>query len=255
MMKLIKIEHMKLLFQKSTNVLFITLAVISILMAVISKRMFSGAGTDENVLGYVSLTTGFLFVLPFFSLVIAGAIVANEFSWGTIKFLLIRPVIRTKILLSKYITSVLFGLYFLLFYIALSVLLGLLFFGTAGGTGDTELMKGISLNYLTVLIEMIMITTFAFMISAVFRNSSLAIGLSMFITFSGKTFVQLLAHYNLEWGKYILFANTSLKQHLEGNRPLFEGTTMGFSIAVLCIYLCIFFAAAWAAFTKRDVSI
>jgi ABC-2 type transport system permease protein len=254
MMKLIKIEHMKLLFQKSTNVLFITLAVISILMAVISKRMFSGAGTDENVLGYVSLTTGFLFVLPFFSLVIAGAIVANEFTWGTIKFLLIRPVVRTKILLSKYITTVLFGLYFLLFYFALSVLLGLLFFGIEGETG-TELMKGISLNYLTVLIEMIMISTFAFMISAVFRNSSLAIGLSMFITFSGKTFVQLLAHYNLEWGKYILFANTSLKQHLEGNRPLFEGTTMGFSIAVLCIYLCIFFAAAWAAFTKRDVSI
>ncbi|QNG60467.1 ABC transporter permease [Metabacillus idriensis] len=255
MMKLIKNEHMKLILQKSSMILFIAVAVISILMAVVTKRMMSGAGVGENVLGYLSFSTGFLFILPFFALVIAGSIVANEFNWGTIKFLLIRPAVRTKVLLAKYITALLFGIYFLIFFFAAAILLGLLLFGTAGAANDTAFIKSIGLNYLTVLIEIIMMSTFAFMISSVFRNSSLAIGLSIFITFSGKTFVQLLAHYNLEWGKYILFAHTNLSQHLEGNRPLFEGTTMVYSTFVLCIYLCLFLAASWFAFTKRDVSI
>ena len=37
-------------------------------------------------------------------------------------------------------------------------------------------------------IEMIMLATMAFMISSVFRNSSLAIGLSLFLMFTGAQF-------------------------------------------------------------------
>ena len=38
-----------------------------------------------------------------------GDMVAGEFTWGTIKLLLIRPASRSKILLSKYLTTLLFA--------------------------------------------------------------------------------------------------------------------------------------------------
>ena len=44
-----------------------------------------------------------------FMVVIAAGIVANEFSTGTIKMLLTRPVARWKILLSKLVTTYLYG--------------------------------------------------------------------------------------------------------------------------------------------------
>lgn len=255
MFNLLKMEHQKLLYQKSTAALFITLAVISFLLAAGSKQMFTGAGVGENVIGYLSFSTGTLFILPFFSLVIAGAIVANEFNWGTIKFLLIRPKTRSKILAAKFLTALLFGVYFLLAYFLFSVILGFVFFGASVAPDDKLMAESIGLQYLTAFIEIVLISGFAFMISSVFRNSSLAIGLSIVLTFSGKIMVQLMAHYGMNWGKYILFANTNLKQHLQGNRPLFEGMTLGFSMSVLFVYLLIFLLASWAAFTKRDVSI
>ncbi len=59
-----------------------------------------------------------------------------------------------------------------------------------------------------------MIVTMAFMISTVFRSSSLAIGLSIFIMFAGQIITLLLMRYS--WGKYFLFANTDLTPVLRG---------------------------------------
>ena len=57
---------------------------------------------------FVEDATGLMTLITIFAAVIAGDIVASEFTWGTIKLLLIRPVSRTKILLSKYVATLLF---------------------------------------------------------------------------------------------------------------------------------------------------
>ncbi len=101
-------------------------------------------------------------------------------------------------------------------------------------------------------IEMIMLTTMAFMISSVFRNSSLAIGLSLFLMFTGGQFTALLS-MKFSWAKYILFANTDLMQYVEGF-PLLEGMTLSFSIIMLLIYYLIFLFLAFYVFKKRDVA-
>ena len=43
-------------------------------------------------------------VITVFTIIIAGDILAGEFSSGTIKLLLIRPANRLKILIAKYIS-------------------------------------------------------------------------------------------------------------------------------------------------------
>ncbi len=50
-----------------------------------------------------------LFFVILFTILIAAGIVAEEFTKGTIKLLLIRPVSRFKILLSKYVSTFLFA--------------------------------------------------------------------------------------------------------------------------------------------------
>jgi ABC-2 type transport system permease protein len=99
---------------------------------------------------------------------------------------------------------------------------------------------------------MFMLATMAFMISSVFRNSSLAIGISLVLMFTGGNITQLLA-LKFSWAKYILFANTNLMQYFEGT-PMVEGMTITFSVVMILIYFIIFQVLAFGIFKKRDVA-
>lgn len=80
----------------------------------------------------------------------------------------------------------------------------------------------------------------------------MAIGLSIFLMFAGNTLVMFVSQYS--WSKYILFANTNLQQYFNGSEPMIEGMSLAFSLTVLAIYFAVFLAAAWTAFTKRDIA-
>ncbi|MFC0274418.1 ABC transporter permease [Metabacillus herbersteinensis] len=254
MISFIKNEHMKIYYKRSNLVLFLTYLSVLFVIALATRKLLDSAGIGENFLGYVSFSTGFLMILPFFVIAIAGSIVSNEYNWGTIKFLLIRPAKRSKILLSKYITVLLFSVYFIVVFFLVSVLLGFLLFGFEGVNQDSRVLSEILMSYLICAIEVIMISTLAFSISTIFRNSALATGISILLLLTGKTFVQVLAHFDFQWGRYVLFANTNLGQYVDG-RPLFEGSSLGFSIVMLLMYLMLFLGSAWMVFVRRDVSI
>lgn len=220
--------------------------------------------TENNMWSFISDSAGTIDFVGLFVIIIAAGIVANEFTWGTVKMLLIKPFKRWKILLSKYITVVLFLILMLAILFASTALIGALFFGIGGDTSAIHLtiengqvieqslllylMKVYALNSASTLL----LATMAFMISAAFRTSGLAIGISIFLLLMGTTITNLIAS-KFEWAKYILFANTDLMQYLEG-RPLLDGMTMPFSIAMLVIYFIVFMFIAFTIFTKRDVS-
>ncbi|URM34000.1 ABC transporter permease [Cytobacillus firmus] len=218
---------------------------------------------EYSVWGFVSDTSQLIEFAGLFTIIIAGGIVANEFSWGTIKLLLIRPIKRVKILGAKYITVILFGLMLLAVLFGYSALLGGLLFGFPekvvpylyyyNGTVEEQSM-GLHLiaYYGLKSINMLMLATMAFMISAVFRNSSLAIGLSLFLMFMGGQVTRLIA-MKYDWAKYSLFANTDLLQYFEGV-PMVQGMTLGFSIMIIFIYFLLFQVLAFYVFNKRDVS-
>lgn len=198
-----------------------------------------------------------------FTIIIAAGIVASEFSWGTIKLLLIRPINRAKILASKYLTVILYALFMLVILFVFSTVLGIILFGMPdqavpylnynnGKVTEQNVVIHLLIYYGVSSIEMMMLVTMAFMISSVFRNSSLAIGLSIFLLFTGTQFTALLA-MKYSWAKFLLFANTNLMQYVEGT-PLVEGMTLPFSIAMLLIYFAVFQFLAFFIFNKRDVA-
>src|SRR5699024_11870156 len=75
------------------------------------------------------------------------------------------------------------------------------------------------------------------------RSSDLAI----FLMMGGNMIVSIFA--DKPFAKYILFANTDLKQYADGY-VMIEGMTLGFSIIVLIVYYLIFLLLSWVVFTK-----
>lgn len=218
---------------------------------------------NQSVWSFTIDTSFVISLITLFTIIVGASSVASEFSWGTIKLLLIRPVSRSKILLSKYLSTILFALLCLIILLVASLLVGSILFG----------FNGIGQPYLTVIdgevreramlvhvlgqyglssINLIMMSTFAFMISTVFRSSALSIGLAIFLMFAGVSATGVIA-MKYDWAKYILFANTDLSLYLEG-MPLIEGMTMTFSIIMLLIYFVVFNALTWFVFNKRDVA-
>lgn len=194
------------------------------------------------------------------TVIVAAGIVASEFTQGTIKMLLSRPVKRWKILTSKYVTVILFGILLMLIGFIVSILGAYLFFQSGQGQelvwNGKEVVEvsvwGKGLYILLLSFGNVFVTaTFAFMIGSVFRSSSLAIGLSLFIYFMGSTLVMLLAKYEVV--KYIVFTHMDLTIY-ETDFRIVEGITMSFSLAVLAVYIVIFLIISYTTFIKRDIT-
>lgn len=204
-----------------------------------------------------------IILITLFTVVVAAGSVASEFSWGTIKLLLIRPATRGKILLAKYISTILFALLMLVLLFITSMLIGGILFGfdnlnppylayKDGQVTEIAMLSHLLSVYGLNSIQLIMLVTFAFMMSTVFRSSSLAIGLAIFLMFMGGQVTAIIAQ-KYEWAKYILFANIDLTQYIDGV-PLVEGMTMTFSVTMLIVYFIIFNTLSWIIFKNRDVA-
>ncbi|MCA1055316.1 ABC transporter permease [Rossellomorea aquimaris] len=186
-----------------------------------------------------------------FCLVIAGSIVSDEFSSGTIKLLLIRPVKRSTILLSKFITVIVWAPLLTTAHFLFSSVLGILWFYDSffEFTVDFFVVAG---AYVLRFIEMVIICSLAFTISVVTRRSSLAIGLTIFLTFTSNTLMLLFDERGMEGGKYWLMANSDLQQYFFATPP-FGGMTFGFSVIVIGFYLAAFGLLSAFVFSKRDI--
>ncbi|MFA1822123.1 ABC transporter permease [Virgibacillus oceani] len=210
---------------------------------------------------YVLENAGLVSIISLLTIIVGAGIVSNEYKWGTIKLLLIRPISRSVILLSKFVAVFAFALFTMIFLMLSSLISGAIFFGfegvnpnivieTAQGFEHLPIITEILSQYGYKIVNLIMMTTLAFAISTIFKNSSLAIGIGIFLMMGGNMIVGIFAEY--DWAKYILFANIDLQQYETGN-VLIEGMTLGFSITMLFIYFIVFVLFAWLFFTKRDV--
>jgi len=218
--------------------------------------------TSEHVWNFIITNAQTIAFVTMFTVIVAAGIVASEHSNGTIKLLLIRPVKRWKILLSKWTATMIFSIVMLISLILFSFIVGAVLFQfdfgptrwvsvVGGEIRDWHIIQYAFTVYGLYFIELIIMTTFAFMIGTVFKNQSLAVGLSLVSLFMGGQIVYLLSQY--EWVKYVLFSNTYLMQYVDQN-PMIEGMTLPFSIVMLLGYFLLFMAIAMITFSKRDVA-
>lgn len=220
----------------------------------------SGKFSFWSVFGASSNVIGFIGVLM---IVIAGGIVASEFTQGTIKFLLINPSKRWKILTSKYVTSITFGYLMLLVLYLISMITALVLYGGGnlpapflmvrdGAVCETSGFLYVLKDYMLSSINILVMSTLAFAISSVVRSSALAIGVSMFAMFGGNTLVAMLGMLKLDWARYLIFSNTDLAGIAAGESPFF-GHTVGFALIVVAVHMFVFLLTAWDGFVRREV--
>lgn len=201
-----------------------------------------------------------IMVTSIFTVVIAAGIVSSEFGTGTIKMLLTRPVARWKILLSKLVTSILYGVTLFLVGIAFALIIGVALFSADNAfvlsvVNGQVIQQAVENTFIEMILyslgSMIMTILFAFMIGTIFGSSTLAVSLSLFILLMGSTATMFISKY--EFAKYIWFAN-DLSYYAPGSMPMIEGLTLSFSIGVNIVYAIIFLGITFGYFMKRDIT-
>ena len=190
------LETYKIVKKWRTYIGFITLAVIIPLIMLAMKleggHFIQGATRQlQNDFIFVgNLFNGWfithmimnsLFVhIPFLITLVAGDVLAGEATSGTYRLLLSRPISRTKVLIVKYMTTILYTTVFILFMAFLSIGLGLLIFGT----GDLitfgkeillipsdELWWRFTVAFLGAIIGMWTVASLAFFLSSFVENA------------------------------------------------------------------------------------
>lgn len=216
----------------------------------------------DTALGFVKSTAGYTGIITLFIIILSSSSVSQEYSWGTIKLLLIRPVSRWKFILAKFLSIIMnaFILYIMLFFT--SLIIGLIVFGFdntslryvyyfKGDIYDVSIFKHFIQYFGSKFIGVIMIASFAFMLSTLFRSNTLAITLSIIIQFTGTLSSSVLSFLGKEFTKYIFFTNTNIYQYVEGTPSL--GMSLSFSIGILFIYFVLFMTISIVVFQKRDI--
>lgn len=207
-------------------------------------------------------SSGILTFVSVLTVILAGGTVANEFTSGTIKFLLMSPIRRWKILLSKYLTVLLYGL-------GLCVLVWILTAVSALPLGAAEVLLPAVFAadgevytvspYLLVLgdyglafMKITVMATLAFAISALTRKSSSAIALTVFLDLAGSMISSMLFLFGFDWGRYLLFSNLDIKAIVEGN-AIFPHQSVGSALVIIALHMVVFLLTAHDAFVRREV--
>ncbi|GEK89115.1 ABC-2 type transport system permease protein [Alkalibacterium putridalgicola] len=202
-------------------------------------------------------------LIGIFVTIIASAMVSKEFSMGTIKLLLIRTQSRTKILTSKYITTLLLAFfYYGLLYLSTAIFA--LFttdmnptseyvFMTMNGTYEhVQFLSYFAGLVASNLVYLVIIASLAFMLSTLTRNTSLSLGATLGAIFLGTGVTQYLASQT-DLAKYLITANWSLENYLPGRTTYIDGVSLPFSAIVNVVYVAVFLGLSYYAFNKQDV--
>ncbi len=231
---------------------------------ILNSESDNGVYTQSMFLRVFNNSASALSVLGIFMIIIAGGIFASEFSGGTIKFLVLNPVKRSRIFWSKFITCISLALFgTILTYVCQLVVVsifngvsdinGVFLSATASGTVTaTPILISVAKSFGYSLIGLITTMSLSFMISSLLNSTAVAVGLSIGVYFTGNTITSILNGLHQDWGRYLIFANTDLESIANGT-PYFPNQTLSFALITIAIYMIVFLLSAYDAFVKREI--
>ncbi len=205
-------------------------------------------------------------------IIIGGGIVSSEYSTGTVRLLMIRPVSRWKILLSKLISVFIIGYGAMI----LAFIINIISSGAAHGFGtlatpvlaikdgvivQQSFILSLIPNLMFASISLIFIIAVVFFISTVMRNTALAVGLTMVGFLGSMPATQIGASLGLKWLDKTFIPYVNLSSYAGGESWMIEylgqmglnlNPTMGaIHLLVLAAVLTVI---SFAVFIKRDVT-
>lgn len=252
MTRLIRNEWIKI-FHSRAKWMFYALIVGTVGLALTFSSYTMDANQGHNFIEFIYNVSFFKISITIFTVSVGATIFSNEFSSGTIKYLLIRPVNRLKIFVAKYVAVILIGFSLMLGVVFLSLLVGCLLYGFEGLGTSGNLAYQASISYLSEVVQFIAMACLAMMLSIVFRNSAFALGVSFVVLFSGSMLTEILKILQKNWARFLLFPNMDFTQYIGHDTPKFVGMSAPFSIGIVLFYIISMTFIGFYFFTKRDV--
>ena len=205
------------------------------------------------------------FLILVFTIMIAGSIVSEEMSRGTIKALLTVPHKRSTILWSKYFTVLLCIPLIILFILLCELIIG----GTILGFDSLNIpavVYNISLNKIEVLNvfgyfllnflanmpELILLVTLAFACSTILNSTAFAITITFCGIIASEIINGFALTYDIQILDYFVTTNWDFTQFLFGGNSIF-GVTPTFSALICITYLVIMLLVTFITFIHKDI--
>ena len=204
-------------------------------------------------------------------IIIGGGIVATEYSKGTIRLLLIRPVSRWKILLSKLLAVLIVGIGVVFIGIAtLYISTGVVFGFETYKTPLLDTINGsiVHLSYIKFLLSKIMIScsslvfiaTLVFLISTVAKNTALAVAISMMLYLGAVPATDMLISLKQTWiiSTFIPYINVSYLRLIPSTQQMLSqsfGMQLEYTQGAIQLILIsiVMLLITFITFIRRDV--
>ena len=228
-----------------------------------SKDIYNTTDAREFLLNVFSKYELFIIITI---VLIAGAIVSDEFNKGTIKSLLVRPYSRTKILLAKFITVLITVLFIMVVTVILQFIIGGILLGfdslsipnvvynfKTGKIMEVGILKSIICTGLGKLPIYVLLGTLAFALSTLFNNTAVAITITLLGYMASSIVNQFAYYYDMEWLKFFVTPNWDFTQFFYGNLPLIKGMSIPVSIIICLVYFVIMIIPTFVVFNKRNI--
>lgn len=196
----------------------------------------------------------FVFVLVFSTVMVISGVV-TEYRSGTMKQLLIRPISRTQILLSKWLTVLLASFLILVALSLLSLILGAIFFSFDTSFGTAILTLGQFILYRLPML--FFYQCLGLFLAILTRSTAISLSAVIVLHFTGNVIMMFLQRY--EWSKFLIIPNLNLQYYSTNELlqypggPYLEGMTLGFSLLMIALYSIALLFAAHLVFHKKDV--
>ncbi|KUL22404.1 ABC transporter permease [Actinoplanes awajinensis] len=205
--------------------------------------------------------------LPVSVAVLAGDAVAGEASAGTLRYLLIRPVSRTRLLVAKLISLVAFVLFAIVSVLVTSYLTGILLFGVSTSSAGVALPPDVtSLSGVTISpagLALRLLGTVAYIVISMLGVAAIALFLSTVTDSSLGAAMGALAVLVTSQVLVTLDAAAAIRPYLPTRYWLawvdfFRDPVLWRDIergaGIQLVYLAVLLGAAWANFLTKDVA-
>lgn len=220
---------------------------------------FVGNLLNGWLISYILMNFLYLHI-PFLIVLVTGDLLAGEGTAGTYRFLLIRPISRFSVILTKYISGLIYVFLLILFLAIFSAGLGIIIFGTGELLvirdkimilPENDLLWRFVYAYILAFLSMSVVASVSFLLSSLVNNSIGPIIGTMAIII----FFLVLSNLNFEFmtsiKPYLFTTHFTIWQEVFDD-PI-DWSSVFYSVKILLIYSAFLFALTYLLFRKKDI--
>ncbi|TPD66879.1 ABC transporter permease subunit [Flavobacterium microcysteis] len=279
MKRLLSIELQKIWQNKASRVLTLTYFILLSFIALIASINFSFLGinfriADQGIFNFPYIwhfNTYIASILKFFLAVVIVSMMANEYTYGTLKQNLIDGLSKKEFIQSKLITVVLFALGSTIFIFIMSLILGMCF-----SSYDEAGIIFSDLEYLLAyFIKLVAFFSFCLFLGILVKRSAFALGfllvwffaegiifgLLRWLVFTSSEQVQKITAFlplesmsNLIKEPFTRFqAYKAIENQVSGNVSVKDYSVHWYEIVIVVVWTVIFMLMSYKILQKRDL--